>query len=217
MRVRKYTPADRKQVEYIHFETGFLGGSMSKLLSNNDLWKKGITYYLEKEPESIFVLEDKQNIKGYLFGCLDDKKYNETSNYILHNIENLIRSMFLPEKDRIYWRSQFMSFIKVILGLSEEIKFKTPKDAGHIHINLLPEARGKKMGTKLFQEFEKYARRKGVKIIHAGSYRTKINPNTHFWQKNGFKVYSRVRTSMWKTQLPNEKVHLVCYYKKLAS
>jgi GNAT superfamily N-acetyltransferase len=215
MQIRKYTPSDRKQIEFIHFETGFLGSSMSGLLSNNSLWKKGIVYYLEKEPNSIFVLEDKTRIAGYLLGCLDDKKINKKTNFVLHNIGNLVKSLFLPQKDKVFWRNQFMSLINTILGRSEEIKFKTPKNSGHIHINLLPEARGKNYGTKLLKEFEKYAKLKGVKTIHADSYQTKINPNTNFWIKNGFKVYSKVNTSIWKKQLPDEGVNLVCYSKRL--
>jgi len=217
MHIRKYKQSDRKQIEFINFETGFLGSSMSKFLSNNKLWKKGIKYYLEKEPESIFVLEDKNKVVGYLFGCIDDKNNDESINFVLHNIENLIKSIFLPKKDRLFWRSQFMSLINTIIGKSEEIKFKTPKSSGHIHINLLPEARGKNYGTKLLKEFEKYAKQKGVKIIHADSYQTKINPNTNFWIKNGFKVYSRVNTSIWKKQLPKENINLVCYSKRQKS
>jgi GNAT superfamily N-acetyltransferase len=217
MHIRKYKSSDKKQIKFINFETGFLGCSMSKLLSNNKLWKKGIKYYLEKEPESIFVLEDKNKVVGYLFGCLDDKNNNQTINFILHNVENLIRSIFLSKKDKKFWRSQFMSLVNTIFGKSEEIKFKTPKNAGHIHINLLPETRGKNYGTKLLKKFEKYAKQKGVKIIHADSYQTKINPNTNFWLKNGFKVYSKVKTSIWKKQLPNENIYLVCYFKSLTS
>jgi GNAT superfamily N-acetyltransferase len=217
MLIRKYNASDRKQVEFIHFETGFLGNSMSKLLSNNKLWKKGIKYYLEKEPESIFLLEGEGKVIGYLLGCLDDKNNNETANFIFHNIENLIRSTFLDKKDRLFWRSQFMSLINTLLGLSEEIKFKTPENAGHIHINLLPEARGNNNGTKLLKVFEKYAKQKGVAILHADSYQTKINPNTNFWLKNDFQVYSKVKTSIWKKQLPKEKIKLICYFKRLSS
>ena len=215
MLIRKYLPTDRSQVEHINFETGYLGSSMSELLTNNDIWKKSIEYYLDNEPESIFVLDDKGKIEGYLFGCLDDRKNNGVFHFITFNIINLARSLFLPQKDKIFFRSQFMSLIYTILGKSDEIKFDTPKKAGHIHINLLPKVRGKNYGTKLLKEFEKYARKKGVKIIHADSFETKVSSNKNFWIKNDFKIYSKVKTSIWKKQLPNEKINLVCYNKKL--
>jgi GNAT superfamily N-acetyltransferase len=216
MHIRKYKPSDRTQIEHIHFETGFLGKSMTPFLSNNNIWKKEIKYYLEKEPESIFVLEDKNKITGYLLGCVNDNKNNEILSFILHNLERLFKISFLPKKDRNYWSSQFNSLVKIILKKSEEYRFKTPKNSGHFHINLLPEARGKKYGTKLLKEFEKYAKQNHVKLLHADGYQTKLNPNNNFWIKNNFKMYSKVKTSMWEKQLPNENINLICYSKKLS-
>lgn len=213
MHIRKYKQSDKKDIEYIHFETGFLGKSMSSLLSNNHLWKKKIRYYLEKKPESIFVLEDKNKIVGYLLGSLkhDDKKIS----YIINNIFNLIKSFFLPKKDRIFWKSQFINLIRILFKRSDEYKLNIPKKAAHFHINLLPEVRNKGYGTKLLKEFEKYAKKNNVKIIHAESFKTKINPNTNFWLKNDFRIYSKVKTSFWKKQLPNQEISLICYFKKL--
>ena len=56
------------------------------------------------------------------------------------------------------------------IGTSEEAKFNPPKNSGHIHINLLPKARGKGVGSKLLKEFFKYAKSKGVKRVHADSF-----------------------------------------------
>ncbi len=215
MLVRKYRTSDRKQVEDIHFETGFLGSSMSRLLSNNLLWKKNITYYLEKESESIFVLENKNKVVGYLFGCLNDANNNETRSFVLHTLKNLMLSLFLPRKDKVFWRNQFMTLLHTLTGNSEEMNFKTPKNAGHIHINLLPLARGRNLGTKLLKEFENYAKKKRIKLIHADSFRRPKKSNAQFWLKNGFTVYSEVKTSIWKNQLPDEQIDLVCYAKNL--
>ncbi|MGE0792602.1 MAG: GNAT family N-acetyltransferase [Candidatus Woesearchaeota archaeon] len=215
MKIRKYKSSDRKQVEHINFETAFLGKSMSKFLSNNKIYKNNIKYYVEKEPESIFVLEDKNKVVGYLLGCLDDKNNSEIFEAISTNMKNFFKSFFLPKKDRIYWRGQFFQLLNILLTFSPEMRFKTPKNAGHIHINLLPEARGKNYGTKLLNEYAKYAKTKGAKIIHAGSFKTNLNPNTNFWLKNKFKVYSEIKTSIWKKQLPKENIKLVCYVREL--
>ena len=103
----------------------------------------------------------------------------------------------------------------VVLRIAEETAFKTPKDSGHIHINLLPKARGKGVGTRLLKEFFKYAKSNGVKRIHADSFQTRLNPNKSFWLKNGFKEYCKVQTIMWKDYHPAEKMFLVCYLKEL--
>ncbi|MFP4112259.1 MAG: GNAT family N-acetyltransferase [Candidatus Woesearchaeota archaeon] len=49
--------------------------------------------------------------------------------------------------------------VKALTGFSEEAKFSTPKNSGHIHINLLPEVRGKGYGSKLLKKFEERAKK----------------------------------------------------------
>lgn len=215
MKIRKYKSSDRKAVEFIQFETGFLGKSMKNILTDNKLWKEDIEYYLEKEPESCFVaVNDKNKVVGYLLGCLDDK--NHGLGDVFKNIFlNVFRISFLPKKDRKYWGGGVKMVFKSIFHLTEEHKFNPPKDSGHIHINLLLEARGKGTGTKLLKEFFKYAKSKGVKTIHADSFETKVNPNTNFWSKNGFNPSCKIKTGIWKDYLPNENINIICYVKKL--
>jgi GNAT superfamily N-acetyltransferase len=110
---------------------------------------------------------------------------------------------------------EHIQFETYFLGKSEDAKFLTPKDSGHIHINFLPQARGKGAGTKLLKAFFKYAKSQNVKLIHADSFQTKLNPNKNFWIKNGFKEYCNLKTSFWKEYYPNEDIKLICYVKKL--
>lgn len=216
MNIRPYQVTDRKAVENIHFQTGFLGKTMNKWLSNNKLWRHHIAYYLRNEPEGIFVLENhKRKIVGYVLGTYDDKKTSGKAHFVFRTISNSIQSVFLPRKDRLFWSSQMKSLILTALGKSGEKDFCTPYPAGHLHINLLPEARGKGFGTKLLKKFESYAKKHGCKELHADSFLTKLNNNVNFWNKNGFKVFDKVPTSLWSYQLPQEKIFLVCYTKKI--
>lgn len=215
MRVRKFKLSDKEVIEYIHFETGFFGNSMSDVLSNNKLWKGRIQYYFNKEPDSIFVLEREGEVLGYLLGCLDDNKKKVRVSAIIHNIVNFFRSIFHNKKDVIFWLNPIISFFNMMFGFSQEHKFSFPKNAGHFHISLLPDARCKKMGSALLKRFEEYARYHGVKIIHGDGYIISDKRKQGFWEKNGFKIYSKVKTSMWNTILKQENVYLVCFYKKL--
>lgn len=216
MIIRPYRTEDRAAVEHIQFETYFLGKSGSHLLTNKKRFHKEIAYYLEKEPESCFVAEEKGCVVGYLLGCLDDRNHAEP---IYHFVgKQLITTLQLPfmhPKDQKFWFGRTVFLLNAMIGQSEDGKFKTPPNAGHIHINLLPEARGKNVGTKLLKTFFKYAKSKGVNSIHADSFQTRVNPNTNFWIKNGFTEYCKVKTGMWKKQYPNEEMFLVCYLKKL--
>jgi GNAT superfamily N-acetyltransferase len=213
MQIRSYKKEDRKQIEHIHFETGFVGSSMSKFLKSNKHYKKSIEYYVEKEPQSIFVLEDKNKVVGYLLGCLDDKNCDEFKEVITTILNGFFGTLFT--KDNKYWRSQIRFIFKALTKQSDETKFIAPENAGHIHINLLPIARGKGYGSKLIQTFEKYAKKNNLKVYHADSFKTKLNKNQSFWLNNGFKPECEVNTSVWEKQIKEEKTKLVCYVKRL--
>jgi GNAT superfamily N-acetyltransferase len=66
----------------------------------------------------------------------------------------------------------------------------------------------------LLNAFINYAKGKGVKCIYANAYQTELNPNQHFWQRNGFKEYSKVRTLYWQKYYPDETIFFVCYIKE---
>jgi GNAT superfamily N-acetyltransferase len=216
MIIRKYKSSDRSQVEHIQFETYFLGKSGSIVGADRRMFNKSIGYYLDAEPESCFVAEEKEKVVGYLLGCLDDKKHNESIlSYLGTSLVHLFQLPFMKSKDRRFWWSQIKVIFLVLFGLSEDAKFKTPENSGHLHINLLPGVRGKGTGTKLLKTFFKYAKSKGVKTIHADSWQTRLNPNRNFWVKNGFQEYCNIKTSFWKTYYPDEDIRLVCYTKKL--
>jgi len=215
IKIRKYKIKDQKQVQFIHWETGFIGKSMSEIYTQRKNWAKKTNYYLFKEAESCFVAEDTKNNKvvGYLFGCLDDKNHDVKKKIMREIIFQIISYPFTNKKNKKFTRN-FLSFIYGFLIKKEKLA-KEPKNAGHLHINLLPEARGKGIGTKLLKSFFEYAKTKGVKKIHADSFQTALNPNKSFWIKNGFKEFSKAPTAYWKQYYPNEKIYLCHYIKRI--
>lgn len=215
--IRRYQLADRLQVERIHYETAFIGKSLKGIYNNRKYWAKEAAYYLDKEPESIFVLENTKTKKvvGYVFGCLDDKNHSEIKSALSSFFRHLFMVLFAKEPDKTFLKGRVGFVFGAIRGKSDELKLKTVKDAGHLHINILPEARADGWGTKLYKTFEEYAKSKGVKRLHAGSFYTKINPNENFWKKNGFKVYDEVKTGFWRKYYPNEKITIREYFKNL--
>lgn len=212
--IRKYVSKDRAAVEDIQLKTYLLGKPLD--MHNKKSIHNSIKYYLEKEPESCFVAEEKGKVIGYLLGCLDDKNNEEKIFSYIGKIYGKIPLLpFMHKSDRKFWAGQISGITNAMLGISDEKNLKHPKNVGHIHINLLPQTRGKGIGSRLLKTFFKYAKSKGVKVIHADSWETRLNPNKNFWLKNGFKEYSKVKTSFWKGYYPKEDIHLVCYYRKL--
>lgn len=215
MLIRKFISTDRKAVADIHFETGFLGKSMSIFLTKRRLFDMDVQFYLDKMADNIFVVEEDNKVVGYIFGCLDDKDDNLVLRIIPSMINSMLNLPFMPKKDRKYWLSRFRWIFDNLISKSDSLKMKHPSDAGHIHINLLPDARGKGYGTRLMKEFCRYAKKKGVKVIHADGFMTDFNPNENFWKKNDFTVFSKVRTDFWKKYLPDKDIYLVCRKKTL--
>ncbi|MCF7866931.1 GNAT family N-acetyltransferase [Candidatus Woesearchaeota archaeon] len=217
MIIRKYNSKDRKVVEHIHFETYFLGKSLSGFVDNKNYISEEIKYYLDKESQSCFVVEDKGNVVGYLLGCLNNKSHNDKMDFILKIFKTIIRMLWMSKKDRkFWWGMQIKVIFNALIGKSDEFKINHPKNSGHIHINLLPGCRGKGVGSKLLKEFFKYAKRNGCKRISAGTWKTRLNDTSSFWLKNGFKKYCEVKkTSFWKNLLPKEKIGLIVYVREL--
>lgn len=212
--IRKYRFSDRSSVEHIQLSTYLLGKPLD--VKTKKWIHQGISYYLEKESESCYVAEEKGKVVGYLLGCLNDKNHEEKILSYIGTVYGKIPLLpFMHKSDRKFYIGMIKFMTVALIGKSGDKKFTTPKNSGHIHINLLPDARGNGVGSKLLKTFFKYAKLKGVKTIHADSFQTRLNPNKNFWIKNGFKEYSKVRTSFWKGYYPTEDIYLVCYYRKL--
>jgi len=215
MFIRKYRKEDRKAIERINFETGFLGRSMNKLISSPKLWSWGIKHYLDHEPESIFVVEENNQIVGYILGFLEEFKSDRKKMIFKSVLRNSRFLWSLVLEDKIFWLDKLRESILIFLKSFFSGRFKEPKNAGHLHINLLPSLRGKKIGSELLNKFLDYAKKKGTKIVYANSYQRSENLRHNFWIKNGFQEYSKIRTTFWRRQIPDREIYLVCYIKDL--
>ena len=215
MFIRKYRPIDRKGIERINFETGFLGKSMNKLISSPKLWSWGIKQYFDHEPESIFVLEENSQVVGYVLGFVEEIEYDKKRLIFRSILRNLRFLWSFALEDKIFWldklHESFVLFMKSVFRQG----FKEPKRSGHLHINLLPSVRGQGVGIELLKRFLKHAKDKGARKIYANSYQLKENLENNFWIRNGFVEYSKIKTSFWKQQLPQKDIYLICYLKEL--
>jgi GNAT superfamily N-acetyltransferase len=216
MIIRKYKKKDRLSVERIHFETGFLGSSMSKFLTTNRLWKEEISYYLNFEKNNCFVLEVDGKVRGYLISSFNKSEFKSNLGFVYRVFKNYFLSLFSSKKDRVFWSNNLKHFFDILFKKSKELDLKTPSNSVDFHINIYKDFRGKNAGSKILKVFEKHAKSKKVKNIIGISYETSLNNNKNFWIKNGFVEYSKVRTLFWDKYIEKkEKINLICYSKKL--
>ena len=68
--IRQYRASDRDRVRWLCCETGFLGQPIDPVFEDRELFADFLTnYYLNREPESAFVIEVGGEVRGYLLGC----------------------------------------------------------------------------------------------------------------------------------------------------
>src|SRR3989440_13016332 len=85
--IRSYQASDRGAVRKLCCETGFLGDPIDPVFQDRELFADFLTsYYTDHEPESSFVLEIADEIRGYLLGSrkpLQNQLYAFAQNVVL--------------------------------------------------------------------------------------------------------------------------------------
>lgn len=214
--VRPYQLSDRSAVESINYATGLLGASLAELGVSRTLIAHGIAEYFDTFFEDVFVAyTDNDDIVGYILGESGQAHRNEKWAILLRIIKNIFTLPFVSAADRRYIANQVSVVWRAGLGLAEERHFKTPSGAGHLHINLASPYRGQGIGVLLLDAFFKKMKKNKVNLIYANSYLTERNANQQFWMRNGFKEYSRIKSSVWKNIFPGDNIYLVCYTKEI--
>lgn len=183
--VRKYVDGDREAIWDICYRTGYLGESAARFWRHRksfvDVWT---SFYISREPESIYVAIDDDVVVGYLTGCVDTSlasksKDSITSLIIKHGL------MFRPGTAGFFWRGMLDSIKDKNVATEEFIDQRWPS---HLHINLLPAARGRSLGRTLMERWFDQLRRVGSPGCHLST----LVENTGavlFFERMGFTRY----------------------------
>lgn len=184
--VRKYTPADRPVIEAICYQTGFMGDSASRfwphMPSFVEIW---VAPYMDQEPDSLFVAEKDGAVAGYLTGCPDTAAGPK--------LEALMMSAIA--KHKLFFRRGTAGFLlrAMLDGLRDRQAasgdFLDARWPAHLHINLLPEARGTGLGGLLMEAWLDQLRQRAVPGCHLST----ILENTRaitFFEKHGFRKHA---------------------------
>jgi ribosomal protein S18 acetylase RimI-like enzyme len=166
--IRAYRPADRARIREICHRTGYMGEPADAYWRDResfaDVWT---AWYTDHEPESCFVACDPaaagrpDEVRGYLSGCVDTLRAPRPAQAIARQI--LRRGLLLlPGTAGFLWR-----------GIADSLRERGPEDSlrdpaypAHLHIDLLPEARGSGAGGALMQAWLTRLRSLGVPGCH---------------------------------------------------
>jgi ribosomal protein S18 acetylase RimI-like enzyme len=148
--VRPYEPRDRPAIRAICHATGFMGEPADWYWRDRESFADACTgYYTDQEPASSFVAVRDGRVVGYLLGCVDTARapsMAEVSSRLVLRRALLLR----PGSAGFFWRALFDAL------RDRGVPSGDLRDAGwpsHLHINLLPEARGAGAGASLMRSW----------------------------------------------------------------
>lgn len=166
LEIRPYQPADRPAIRRIVFETGFMGESAAwywrDAESFAEIWSG---YYTDREPESAFVAVEGGAVLGYLLGCVDSRRAPSPRAAIARQLWR--RQLPLrPGTAGFFWRSigDVLRDPSVPAGDLDDPRFPS-----HLHIDLLPAARGRGAGRALMAAWFARLRAVGSPGCHLGT------------------------------------------------
>lgn len=167
LRIRPYRAEDRAAVRHICHATGFMGEPADwywrDAESFAEVWSG---YYTDREPESAFVVEDAEGrVVGYLLGCVDTRRAPDPARRTAQLA--LVRGLLArPGTAGFLWRA----LGDVLTGSASSSSTPVPERyPAHLHIDLLPEARGRGAGRALVACWLERLRGLGAPGCHLGT------------------------------------------------
>lgn len=191
--LRPYRASDLEALYEICLVTGDSGQDASPL--HNDRKVIGHLYsapYGVLEPEQVFVAEDEEGVAGYVVGTFDTDAFDERLERewwpALREHYARVPAADLTDTDRLR-----IEAIRHPHSNPPDIVARYP---AHIHMNLLPRLRGKRVGTGLLQLWIARAKSAGVSGIHLGANAGNTG-GVAFWQASGFQPVQNNGRTVW--------------------
>jgi ribosomal protein S18 acetylase RimI-like enzyme len=168
LRVRAYDRDDRTRVRDVCYRTGYMGDPIDWQWRDRESFADMFTgYYTEQEPGSALVVEVGGLVEGYLLGCLDSRRaWNPGAVAGRHVVRRAIA--FRRGTAAAVWRT----FGDVVVDVARrrvklrDLDFHDARWPAHLHIDLLPPARGRGAGRRLVHEWFALLRDRGIHGCH---------------------------------------------------
>jgi len=184
--LRPYEAADRPAVRRICHVTGYMGGPAAWYWRDAASFADLFTgYYTDEEPGSASVCEIDGDVAGYLLGCADSRTVTDPARVFGRSL--LRRALVVrPGTAGLVWRSIGDAVAAGVrrqqLPPSSVVDARWP---AHLHVDLLPVARGRGVGASLVRHWLERLRSASV----AGCHLQTLSENTtalSFFEAMGF-------------------------------
>jgi len=186
--IRLYEPRDREAVRAVCRLTAY-GGEGAGLIDPELFVDLMTRYFTDFADRCLWVAEREGRVAGYLAGCLDEGE--------LHRVQ--VRRVIPAALARAVWRGLLLrrELWRFLFGLpgfvvAGGLRVSPGEDGypGHLHVNLLREARGRSLGSRLVEGFLDEARSRSVPGVRAVVYESN-RPARRFFERLGFHALGR--------------------------
>jgi ribosomal protein S18 acetylase RimI-like enzyme len=186
--VRPYDVADRDELVGVVFEAAGEGAPSSEVWGHHaSLAEVYLTPYLDLEPESVFVVTVDGRPAGYLAGCVDEASFPSEEERTSAAIRKY-RLLRMPGPRRFFLRAALDTALLKLRRVPTAGELTDPRWPSHLHIDLMPEARGSGAATGLMELW--FARLR--EVGSPGCYLQTSAENTRavaFFERVGFRKY----------------------------
>lgn len=165
--VRPYRPDDRAALRRLACDTADRGEPVERFFRDREVFADLLThYYVEYEPQSLWVAESDGEVVGYLTGCLDSRRYARLMRWPITPcavVKAIGRgALWQPESWRLCWsglQTGLRGGWRRVRGLA--------RYPAHLHVNVRQDARGRRIGDQLAERFLAQARAAHVPGLYA--------------------------------------------------
>lgn len=207
--IRPYRPSDRDVVRRLCCETGYLGQPIDPVFEDRELFADYLTsFYTDREPESIFVLEQDGEVKGYLMGSRRPL-LQQFHNFFL-NLSLFARGIFRYPR----YNKASKAFVRwILLNAWREVP-AAPRRIPHFHFNMLPEAMGFGTTRELLVQFFHHLRAHGETHVFGQVVTFEDRRGAKVFERFGFQVVEKKEITKYRAHT-KEPVYLCTVLKDL--
>ncbi|MCP5063841.1 MAG: GNAT family N-acetyltransferase [Ignavibacteriae bacterium] len=181
LKIRKYHPNDIKSLYNICLHTSNKGNDVELLKDDpNLIGELFITPYVQFEPELCFIIALNDEPCGYIIGT------KNTEGFYLKCEKEYFPKLRKKYEHLPQDKNSRYAVLKRVIQIGHKPKDRFDLFPAHLHINILPIAKGKGMGRKLMDEFINKLRTLNVSGLHLEV--GKSNKNAiQFYEHLGFR------------------------------
>jgi ribosomal protein S18 acetylase RimI-like enzyme len=212
--VRPYEARDRAAVLRIAADTAFFGAPAEAFLDDRRIMQDAfVAYYVDREPDHLWVAEANGEIVGYISGSTGDRRAAVGKARTAAVFASRLLT-FRYRVGRLTWRYFRHTGAAILRGEYPHADLK--HYPAELHINLVDSARGLGLGKALMNACLDQMTALGVPGIHLNT--TSLNAAAvRMYEKMGFQLLGRTRTRLWEPWLPGKEVENLVFGRPLGS